>query len=126
MLSKSVDGSLVLWDPITGNAERKLKVKGLAESASLCDVSTDERFVVAGNGQGVLFVWNLQVPIVLANSPSSLVILSLEPIDIKHTLLPVYCKVSADFGRPVIRLPASSIAERSHALPCAPAVLQMT
>ena len=60
-MSKSTDGTIVVWDAVSGNPERRFKVKGPSDSASLFDISTDGRFLVAGNAQGTLFVWNVQV-----------------------------------------------------------------
>ena len=61
VVSKSVDGTIVVWDAVSGSVERRLKIKNPSESASLFHISTDGRFLVAGNSQGVLFVWNAQV-----------------------------------------------------------------
>eukprot|EP01103_Thecamoeba_quadrilineata_P009127 TRINITY_DN1883_c0_g1_i3.p1 TRINITY_DN1883_c0_g1~~TRINITY_DN1883_c0_g1_i3.p1 ORF type:complete len:345 (-),score=49.47 TRINITY_DN1883_c0_g1_i3:180-1214(-) len=62
VITKSVDGRLMMWRPETGELIRSLKVPGKihTNTPSRFDVSRDGHFLCVGNGQGNIFVYDIK------------------------------------------------------------------
>ncbi|KAJ3035407.1 hypothetical protein HDV00_004005 [Rhizophlyctis rosea] len=59
VLSKSVDGKILLWDPETSQVIRKFTVKGNENNRCRFDVTPDNQFFCIGNENGGVFIYNL-------------------------------------------------------------------
>lgn len=59
VLSKSVNGKVEYWDPVTLDKIRTFSIKNTASNQCRFDVSLDELFFCVGTSNGSVFVYNI-------------------------------------------------------------------